>query len=137
MKRRENFTESDRDNLKRILEYLPDLATLRRFADRIYWLFDTPKDFQQSSCRRAAVLRDPAFQAVPELAEAMEQLDGERFPKLMGQSSLISTVRRLGSVSHMGRRTSRILTRRASFDVALFSTDFITRPGIPWGNCFG
>jgi len=30
-----------------------------------------------------------------------------------------------------------ILTRRASFDVALFSTDFITRPGIPWGNCFG
>ena len=83
MKRRENFTESDRDNLKRVLEYLPDLATLRRFADRIYWLFDTPKDFQQASCRRAAVLRDPAFQAVPELAEAMEQLDEERFPKLM------------------------------------------------------
>jgi hypothetical protein len=25
----------------------------------------------------------------------------------------------------------------ALFDVALFSTDFITRPGIPWGNCFG
>ena len=25
----------------------------------------------------------------------------------------------------------------ARFDVALFSTDFITRPGIPWGNCFG
>ena len=83
MKRRENFTESDRDNLKRVLEYLPDLATLRRFADRIYWLFDTPKDFHQASCRRAAVLRDPAFQAVPELAEAMEQLDEERFPKLM------------------------------------------------------
>ena len=83
VKRRENFTEVDRDNLKRVLEYLPELATLRRFADRIYWVFDTPKDFHQASCRRAAVLRDPAFQAVPELVKAMEQLDEQRFPKLM------------------------------------------------------
>src|SRR5271157_3783645 len=32
----------------------------------------------------------------------------------IGQSSLISTVRRLDSGSQMGRRPSRILTRRAS-----------------------
>jgi len=32
------------------------LATLRRFADRMYWLFDTPKDFHQASCRRAAIV---------------------------------------------------------------------------------
>ena len=64
-------------------EYLPELATLRRFADRMYWLFDTPKDFHQASCRRAAIVRDPAFQAVPELVKAMEQLDEEKFPKLM------------------------------------------------------
>src|SRR6516162_4067618 len=83
VKRRENFTEVDRDNLKRVLEYLPELATLRRFADRIYWVFDTPKDFHQASCRRAAVIRGPAFQAVPELVKAMEQLDEQRFPKLM------------------------------------------------------
>jgi len=83
VKRRENFSESDRENLKRVLEYLPELTTLRRFVDRIYWLFDTPKDFHQASCRRAAVLRDPAFQTVPELVKAMEQLDGDRFPKLM------------------------------------------------------
>ena len=63
----------------------PDLTpfTLRRFADRMYWLFDTPKDFHQASCRRAAIGRDPAFQAVPELVKAMEQLDDEKFPKLM------------------------------------------------------
>jgi Transposase len=83
VKRRENFTASDRDDLKQVLEYLPELATLRRFVDRIYWLFDTPKDFHQASCRRTAVVRDPAFQAVPELVKAMEQLDDERFPKLM------------------------------------------------------
>ena len=53
--------------------YLPELATLRRFADRVYWLFDTPKDFHQASCRRSAIVRDPAFRAVPELVKAMEQ----------------------------------------------------------------
>src|SRR5271168_1051599 len=83
MKRQEDFTEQERDDLRRMLEYLPELATLRRFADRIYWLFDTPKDFHQASCRLAAILRDPAFQTVPELVKAMEQLDEERFPKVV------------------------------------------------------
>ena len=83
VKRRENLTELERDDLTRMLEYLPELATLRRFADRIYWLFDTPKDFHQASCRRSAIVRDPVFRAVPELVKAMEQLDGEKFPKLM------------------------------------------------------
>src|SRR5438105_3934486 len=58
VKRRENLTESERDDLQRMLEYLPELATLRRFADRIYWLFDTPKDVHQASCRRSAIVRD-------------------------------------------------------------------------------
>src|SRR4051812_15825507 len=66
-----------------MLEYLPELATLRRFADRIYWLFDTPKDFHQASCRRAAILRDPAFGAVKELVKAREQLDEPKFRKMM------------------------------------------------------
>src|SRR3954453_21142234 len=83
VKRRENLTESERDDLTRMLEYLPGLATLRRFTDRIYWLFDTPKDFHQASCRRAAIVRDAAFLAVPELVKAMEQLSAEKFPKMM------------------------------------------------------
>jgi transposase-like protein len=83
VKRRENLTESERDDLTRMQEYLPDLATLRRFADRIYWLFDTPKDRHQAGCRRAAIVRDPAFRAVAELVKAMEQIAGEKFAKLM------------------------------------------------------
>src|SRR3954453_19039985 len=67
VKRREKFTEAERDDLVRMLEYQPELGTLRRFADRMYWLFDTPKDFQQASCRRSAIVRDPTFRAVPEL----------------------------------------------------------------------
>src|SRR3954449_6583193 len=83
VKRRENLSESERDDLARMLEYLPELATLRRFADRIYWLFDTPKDFHQASCRRSAIVRAPVFRAVPELVKAMDQLDATKFPKLM------------------------------------------------------
>jgi hypothetical protein len=83
VKRRENLIESERDDLRRMLEYLPELATLRRFADRIYWLFDAAKDYHQASCRRAAIARDPAFRAVPELVKAMEQLGEGKFPKIM------------------------------------------------------
>jgi hypothetical protein len=83
VKRRENLTEGERDDLTRMQEYLPELLTLRRFADRIYWLFDTPKDLHQAGCRRAAVVSDPAFRAVPELVKAMEQVDAEKFLKLM------------------------------------------------------
>ena len=83
VKRQENLTESERDDLRRMLEYLPELATLRQFADRIYWLFDTPKDYHQASCRLSAIVRDPTFQAVPELVKALEQLSAEKFPKIM------------------------------------------------------
>src|SRR5450432_2818588 len=83
VKRRENLTESERNDLRPMLEYLPELATLRRFADRIYWLFDTPKDLHQAGCRRATMVRDAAFQAVPELVKAMEQVDAEKFAELM------------------------------------------------------
>ena len=94
-------------NLKRMLEYLPELATLRRFADRIYWLFDTPKDLHQASCRRAAIVRDPAFLAVPELVKAMEQLDEEKFPKLMAY--LNNPVSRRVRTNNHVERTNRMI----------------------------
>lgn len=106
VKRRENLTESQRDDLARMLEYVPELRTLRRFADRVYWLFDTPKDFHQASCRRAAIVRDPEFQAVPELAKAMEQLNEEKFPKLMAY--LKNPVSRRVRTNNHVERTNRM-----------------------------
>jgi transposase-like protein len=106
VKRRENLTESERDDLTRMLEYLPDLSILRRFADRIYWMFDTPKDLHQASCRRAVLLRTAAFQAVPELVKALEQLNEEKFPKLMAYlSNPVS--RRVRTNNHV-ERTNRM-----------------------------
>ena len=107
VKRRENLTDSERGDLTRMLDYLPELATLRRFADSIYWLFDTPKDFHQASCRRAGIVRDLAFRAVPELVKAMEQLDEEKFPKLMAYlSSPVS--QRVRTNNHV-ERTNRMI----------------------------
>jgi hypothetical protein len=106
VKRRENFTEIERDDLKRMLEYLPALAVLRRFADRITWLFDTPKDRHQAGCRRAVLVRDPAFRGVPELVKALEQLDAERFPKLM--AFLNNPVSRRVRTNNHVERTNRM-----------------------------
>jgi hypothetical protein len=112
VKRLENLTESERDDLKRMQEYLPVLATLRHFADRIYWLFDTPKDYHQASCRRAAIVRDPAFQAVPELVKALEQLNDDKFPKIMAYLNNPVT-QRIRTNNHVERtnRTIRMLEK--------------------------
>jgi hypothetical protein len=105
VKRRENLTESERGDLTRMLEYVPALGVLRRFADRIYWLFDTPKDFHQASCRRARIVHDPDFQAVPELVKALEQLDESKFPKIMAylKSPLSRRVRTNNHVERTNR----------------------------------
>lgn len=106
VKRRESLTEAERDDLTRILEHLPELATLRRFADRIYWLFDTPKDLHQAGCRRAAIVRDPAFLAVPELAKAIGQLEEAKFTKLMAY--LKNPVSRRVRTNNHVERTNRM-----------------------------
>jgi transposase-like protein len=106
VKRQGNLTESERDDLKQMLEYLPELRALRRFADRIYWMFDAAKDFHQASCRRATVVRDPEFGEVPELVKAMEQLDEEKFPKPMAY--LKNPVSRRVRTNNHVERTNRM-----------------------------
>jgi hypothetical protein len=106
VKRRENFTEAEREDLARMLEYLPGLGVLRRFADRIYWLFDTPKDLHQAGYRRAAIVCEPAFRAVPELVKAMEQLDEEKFAKVMAYLTAPGD-RRVRTNNHV-ERTNRV-----------------------------
>jgi Transposase len=106
VKRRANLTEAERDDLTRMLSYLPELATLRRFADRIYWLFDAPKDLHQAGCRRAVIVRDPAFRAVPELVKAVEQIAAEKFAKLMAY--LNNPVSRRVRTNNHVERTNRM-----------------------------
>ncbi len=107
VKRREKLTASDRDDLARMLSYLPELATLRSFADRIDWLFDTPKDYHQASCRLSVIVRDATFRTVPELVKALEQLGPEKFPKIMAYlNNPVS--RRIRTNNHV-ERTNRMI----------------------------
>jgi hypothetical protein len=107
VKRRENFKAGDREDLARMLSYLPELATLRYFADQIHWLFDAPKDYHQASCRLSAIVRDPAFRAVPELVKALEQLSEEKFPKIMAYLNDPAS-RRVRTNNHV-ERTNRMI----------------------------
>lgn len=107
VKRRENFIKSDQADLITMREYLPELAVLRRFADRMYWLFDSPNDFHQASCRRSAIVRDSAFQAVPELVKAMEQWEPAKFVKIMAY--LRNPVSRRVRTNNHVERTNRLI----------------------------
>jgi Transposase len=107
VKRREHFQPGDREDLGRMLSYLPELAVLRDFADRIAWLFDTPKDYHQASCRRSVIVRDAAFRAVPELVKALEQLGPEKFPKIMAY--LNNPVSRRVRTNNHVERTNRMI----------------------------
>jgi hypothetical protein len=66
-----------------MLSYLPELATLRSFADRVYGLFEVWPSAHRAKCRRAALLRSAEFAAVPELAGARGMLTKEKFAKMI------------------------------------------------------
>lgn len=83
-KRGENMTSEDRENLATMLSYLPELADFRRFTERLHWLMGkTTTSRRQAWARRAVLLKDKEFGAIPELAKAMKQLSGEKFKKLV------------------------------------------------------
>ncbi|MGC1954657.1 MAG: transposase [Gammaproteobacteria bacterium] len=83
VKRRENQSEAEREAWATMLAYLPALSTLRTFMDKVYDLFSVDQTRQQAGCRRSALVRTPSFQAIPELARAIEMLSPEKFEKMM------------------------------------------------------
>src|SRR5207237_5877271 len=68
---------------------------------------DTPKDLHQAGCRRSVIEHDPTFQAVPELVKAIEQIAGEKFPKLMAY--LKNPVSRRVRTNNHVERTNRMI----------------------------
>ncbi len=83
VKRRENLSVAEQDTLATMLEYLPTLSILRTFMDKVFTLFSADQTRQQAGCRRSALVRMASFQAIPELAKAMEMLSPENFDKIM------------------------------------------------------
>lgn len=81
--REEEFDEEDQKNLKQMQQYMPELATLREFTSQLYALFDVNQSEHQAKCRRAAFVKKAAYQAIPELAKALEMLVPEQFTKMI------------------------------------------------------
>jgi transposase-like protein len=81
--RKEKLSKADRKRLRKMFEYLPGLRTLRTFVDRMHRLFDADQSEHQAYCRRAALVGNPAFQKVPELAKAMNMLEPKQFAKMI------------------------------------------------------
>jgi hypothetical protein len=81
--RPENLHPADRKQMRKMFEYLPSLKTLRTFVERMYRLFDADQSEHQAHCRRAALVGNPAFQNVPELAKAIAMLKPQQFVKMI------------------------------------------------------
>jgi len=83
VQRQENLGEREREDLKTMLEYLAPLRILRKFTDALHRLFDPNQSEHQAWCRWHALRRNAAFQAIPELAEALASLEKEKFHKMI------------------------------------------------------
>lgn len=83
VKRRDGLSDRERAELATMLAYLPELATLRSFVDRVSGLFEAEQSAHRAWCRRAALSCSAQFAAVPELAEARGMLTREKFAKMI------------------------------------------------------
>jgi len=83
VKRRENLSEQEKKNLQTMLEYLPALRSLRKFADKLHRLFEPKQSEHQAWCRWQALQGNAEFKAVPELVDALESLEKRKFAKMI------------------------------------------------------
>lgn len=104
----ENLSDQQRADLKTMFQYLPALRTLRYFAEKMHRLFDTEQAPHQAHCRRAALLHNTTYAAIPELAKALKMLDGDKFDKMI---AFLRTSRaaRAGASSRTRRQRPRVI----------------------------
>lgn len=84
VKRWEHFTGAERAELGAMMTIEPELAVLRRFADRVYAIFDGAASAAAAAARRDALAAEVEFLAVPELAKAIRRLKARAFDKVAG-----------------------------------------------------
>ena len=89
-----------------MFDYQPELRRLRRFVLQVYRLFDPKQSPHQARCRRAALVKNPAFLADPDLAKALAMLGAEKFDKMIAylHSPAAKRVRTNNHVERTNRR---------------------------------
>jgi len=83
VKRRENLTEREAEQLQKMLEYLPELRLLCRFCTEVYRLFNAEQLARVARRRRTLLERAGDYQQVPELEEALGLLKKEKFDQMV------------------------------------------------------
>lgn len=83
VKRRENLSAPENKHLQTMLQDLPALRSLRKFADKLHRLFEPEQSEHQAWCRWHALQASADFKAIPELAKALESLEEKKFTKMI------------------------------------------------------
>lgn len=83
VKKSSDLSVQQREDLGQMFEYLPELRTLWYFACDVRELFEKEARVQTLWKRWWALMRNEKYKAVPELAEAMEMLEREKFKKMV------------------------------------------------------
>jgi hypothetical protein len=84
VKRRDRLTEQEQHDLATMLEYLPELRTLRDFADAMQRLFAVEQYEEQARERWRRLQSNATYLAVPELRKVMETtLSQAKFNKMI------------------------------------------------------
>jgi hypothetical protein len=106
VKRTENLTRKDWDDLFQMFCYLPELRRLWDFCREVYQLFSTEQVIRLARRRRTLLLKKASYREVPELVQAMGLLEGEKFDKMVAflESSAGARVRTNNHVERANRK---------------------------------
>src|SRR5262245_47172148 len=106
VKRAAKLTEAERDDLKQLFAYLPELRTLGSFSQNLYRLLDDSATLWVARWRWTWLRYDPEYQEVRELVAALELVAEPKLTKAMAfvQQALGSQVRTNNHVERMNRR---------------------------------
>ena len=81
VRRAEKLSEQERAELEVMFGYVPGLRTLWRFSQEVYKVWQTEQSRKVARWRWSRLKNNEAYQGVPELAEVLAWLDGEKLDK--------------------------------------------------------
>jgi len=106
VKRTAKLTSEEWEDLVQMFQYLPELRPLWYFSQDLYRLLDDATSLRVARWRYTLLQRDPKYQGVRELVEALELLSGPKLGKAMAfvAQALEERVRTNNHVERMNRR---------------------------------
>jgi hypothetical protein len=81
VKRAESLSEQERADLEVMFGYEAELRVLWQFSQEVYKVWQTEQSLKVARWRWSRLANNKGYQEIPELAEVLEWLDGEKFDK--------------------------------------------------------